>query len=203
MVASSNFGNILSILAASAWLPFEPMTSLQMLIQNLLYDVSQIAIPWDRMDVEYLAVPQRWDVKDLVRFIIILGPTSSTIDICTFLLNWFFYSIQSADDNRAVMTFHTHWFLQGLLTQTLIVHLLRTARIPIFQSRAAGVLVISTIAIMIVGIAIPYIRPIADALELARPQTSFLGILAAELTLYCLEVQMVKVVYNRTFGKWL
>jgi Mg2+-importing ATPase len=203
MVASSNFGNILSILTASAWLPFEPMTSLQMLIQNLLYDVSQIAIPWDRMDVEYLAVPQRWDVKDLFRFIIILGPTSSTIDICTFLLNWFFYGIQSADDNRAIMTFHTHWFLQGLLTQTLIVHLLRTAGIPIFQSRAAGVLVISTIAIMIVGIAIPYIRPIADALELAWPQTSFLGILAAELTLYCLEVQMVKVVYNRTFGKWL
>jgi P-type Mg2+ transporter len=203
MVASSNFGNIFSILVASAWLPFEPMSSLQILIQNLLYDVSQIAIPWDRVDAEYLTVPQRWDVKDLFRFVVILGPTSSTIDICTFVLNWFYYGIQSADGDRHAMTFHTHWFLQGLLTQTLIVHLLRTAKIPILQSRAAKVLVVSTVSIIGVGIAIPYIRPIADALELVRPQTSFFGFLAAELMLYCLEVQMVKVVYKRIFGKWL
>jgi Mg2+-importing ATPase len=203
MVASSNFGNILSILAASTWLRFEPMTALQMLVQNLLYDMSQIAIPWDRMDAEYVAVPQRWDIKDLFRFIVILGPTSSTVGISTFLLNWFYYGIQSADDDLSVMTFRTHWFLGGLLSQTLVVHLLRTAKIPVFQSCATKELVISTVAIMCVGITIPYIAPITDVLGLVRPQTSFLGFLAAEWTLYCLEVQMVKVLYKRVFGTWL
>src|ERR1700733_11919944 len=127
------------------------MTSLQILVQNLLYDVSQIAIPWDRMDAEYLILPQRWNVWDLLRFILVLGPTSSTIDMCTFCLNWFYYGIRSADDTEGLKTFHTHWFLEGLLTQTLIVHLLRTAKIPVFQSRAARVLVASTVTIMLIG----------------------------------------------------
>lgn len=203
MVASSNFGNVFSILIASAWLPFDPMTSLQILIQNLLYDISQIAIPWDRMDAEYLAIPQRWDVKDLLRFIIILGPTSSTIDMCTFSLNWFYFGIRTADNTEGVKIFHTHWFLEGLLTQTLIVHLLRTAKIPVFQSRAAKILVFSTVTIMVVGLVIPYIPGVANALSLVRPRTEFLGFLAAELVLYCLEVQLVKMAYIKVFGRWL
>lgn len=203
MVASSNFGNVFSILIASSWLPFDPMTSLQILIQNLLYDISQIAIPWDRMDPEYLALPQRWNVWDLLRFILVLGPTSSTIDMCTFSLNWFYYGIRSADDIEGVKTFHTHWFLEGLLTQTLIVHLLRTEKIPGFQSRAARVLVASTVTIMLLGFSIPYIPPFANALQLVRPRKSFIGFLAAELVLYCLEVQVVKMLYVRAFGRWL
>jgi Mg2+-importing ATPase len=203
MVASSNFGNVFSVLIAAAWLPFQPMTSLQILIQNLLYDISQIAIPWDRMDTEYLAVPQRWNVKDLLRFIIILGPTSSTIDMCTFTLNWFYFGIRTAENIERVKVFHTHWFLEGLLTQTLIVHLLRTAKVPVVQSRAARVLVFSTVTIMAIGLAIPYIPPIASALGLIRPRTEFLGFLAAELALYCLEVQLVKVLYVKIFGRWL
>jgi len=203
MVASSNFGNVFSILIASCWLPFDPMTSLQILIQNLLYDISQIAIPWDRMDAEYLAVPQRWDIKDLFRFIIILGPTSSTIDFCTFCLNWFYYGIRNASDTQGVKVFHTQWFLEGLLTQTLIVHLLRTAKIPGFQSRAARVLVASTVTIMCIGFAIPFIPPFANALSLVRPMNSFIGFLALELVFYCVEVQLVKMLYIRCFGKWL
>jgi Mg2+-importing ATPase len=113
MVASSNFGNVFSILIASAWLPFGPMTSLQILIQNLLYDISQIAIPWDRMDQEYITEPRRWSAKDIFRFILILGPTSSTIDMCTYCLNWYYFGIRTKDDPTAVARFHTHWFLQG------------------------------------------------------------------------------------------
>lgn len=203
MVASSNFGNVFSILIASSWLPFDPMTSLQILIQNLLYDISQIAIPWDRMDPEYLALPQRWNVWDLLRFILVLGPTSSTIDMCTFSLNWFYYGIRSADNIDGVKTFHTHWFLEGLLTQTLIVHLLRTDKIPVFQSRAARVLVASTVTIMFLGLSIPYIPPFANALQLVKPRNSFIGFLAAELVLYCLEVQVMKMLYVRAFGRWL
>lgn len=203
MVASSSFGNVFSILVASCWLPYSPMTALQILIQNLLYNISQIAIPWDRMDEEFLATPQRWDVKDLLRFILILGPTSSTIDMCTFSLGWFYYGIQDASDDYAVATFHTHWFLEGLLTQTLIVHLLRTAKIPGFQSRAAPVLVFSTLCVMAVGLLIPFVPPFANALKLVRPRSSFIGFLALELLFYCVEVQLVKTLYIKLWKRWL
>jgi Mg2+-importing ATPase len=179
------------------------MSSLQILIQNLLYDISQIAIPWDCMDPEYLAVPPRWDIKDLLRFIVAFGPTSSTIDICTFCLGWFYYGIRSASDKQGVKFFHTHWFLEGLLTQTLIVHLLRTAKIPGLQSRAAKVLVASTMSIIAVGFLIPFVPPLASALQLVRPKTSFIGFLAAKLLFYYLEVQGAKMLYVRFTGKWL
>lgn len=203
MVASSNFGNVFSILIASAWLPFEPMTALQILIQNLLYDISQIAIPWDRMDGEYLLEPHQWNTKDLLRFIVVFGPTSSTIDMCTFCLNWFYYGIRTANDPVALARFHTHWFLEGLLTQTLIVHLLRTAKVPVFQSRAAKVLVVTTVTIMLVGFLLPYIPPFAHALQLVKPANSFIGFLVAELVLYCVEVQLVKMLYIKCTGIWL
>jgi Mg2+-importing ATPase len=203
MVASSNFGNVFSILVASAWLPFTPMSGLQLLVQNLLYDVSQVAIPWDRMDEEYLAEPKRWATRDLLRFIVVLGPTSSVIDMATFCTGWFLYGVQTADDPEAVALFRTHWFLQGLLTQTLIVHLLRTAKIPVLQSRAAPCLVFATCAVMAVGFAIPWIPPFRAVLGMAQPASSFVGILAALLVAYCIEVQLVKMVYVRIFKLWL
>lgn len=203
MVASSNFGNVFSILVASAWLPFTPMSGLQLLVQNLLYDVSQIAIPWDRMDEEYLEAPRRWATRDLLRFIVVLGPTSSVIDMATFCAGWFLYGVRTADDEAAVSLFRTHWFLQGLLTQTLIVHLLRTAKVPVVQSRAAPGLVASTCAVMAVGFTIPWVPPLRDVLGMAQPASSFVGILAALLAAYCVEVQLVKMVYVRVFGVWL
>lgn len=203
MVASSNFGNVFSILIASSWLPFTPMSSLQLLVQNLLYDVSQIAIPWDRMDEEYLTEPKRWATRDLLRFIIVLGPTSSVIDMATFCTGWFYYGVQSADDADAVSLFQTHWFLQGLLTQTLIVHLLRTEKIPVVQSRAARCLVFATCAIMLIGFIVPYVPPFRAVLDMVRPADTFVGILAALLVAYCVEVQLVKMLYIRLFKVWL
>ncbi|KAG5795912.1 hypothetical protein H9Q69_005057 [Fusarium xylarioides] len=191
MVASSNFGNVFSILAASAWLPFTPMTSIQLLAQNLLYDISQIAIPWDRVDEEYLTQPRRWNAKDILKFIVVLGPTSSVIDMCTFSLNWFFYGIRTTSDN--VKLAQTHWFLQGLLTQTLIVHLLRTAPILVF----------STASIMAIGFVLPWIPAFRPAFSFAQPAPTFVGFLAAELLLYAVEVQVVKMIYMKIFGTWL
>jgi Mg2+-importing ATPase len=202
MVASSNFGNVFSVVIASTWLPYQPMSSLQILMQNLLYDVSQVALPWDHMDEEFLQIPRSWNTWDLLRFIIVLGPTSSTIDMCTFSFNWFYYGIRTAS-SPLVPRAHTHWFLEGLLTQTLIVHLLRTAKVPFFQSWASPVLITSTLVIMTVGLVIPYIKPVAHALGMMQPASSFLGFLAAELVLYCFEVQLVKVVYKKIFGTWL
>lgn len=201
MVASSNFGNVFSILIASSWLPFTPMSSVQLLLQNVLYDISQIAIPWDRMDEEYLEQPKQWSSGDLLRFIAVLGPTSSVIDVATFCTGYYFYGIDTAKSNVAL--FQTHWFLQGLLTQTLIVHLLRTPKIPFIQSRAAKPLVLSTCLIMAVGFCIPYIPVLDQVFRMTRPANSYVGILAALLLAYCIEVQIVKMVYIRVFKKWL
>ncbi|KAG6007375.1 hypothetical protein E4U21_006079 [Claviceps maximensis] len=203
MVASSNFGNVFSILAAAAWLPFTPMVSIQLLAQNLLYDISQIAIPWDRVDPEYLKTPKSWKTWDLLRFVIVLGPTSSVIDILTFTLGWFYYGVRNIDDDEAVRMFQTHWFLQGLLTQTLIVHLLRTAKLPFVQSRAALPLALSTGAIMIIGFVITWIPPIQRGLSFAQPAPTYVGFLIAELILYCIEVQIVKMIYIKIFKTWL
>ncbi|EQL03977.1 magnesium-translocating P-type ATPase family protein [Ophiocordyceps sinensis CO18] len=203
MVASSNFGNVFSVLAASAWVPFQPMLGLQLLAQNLLYDISQIAIPWDRVDPEYMTTPKSWNTLDLLRFVIVLGPTSSVIDILTFVLGWFYYGVQTEDDIAGVKMFRAHWFLQGLLTQTLIVHLLRTDKIPFIQSRCTVPLALSTASIMLIGFAIPWIPPFRDALGFSQPAPSYVGLLAAELVLYCIEVQVVKMIYVRIFKTWL
>ncbi|QUC17578.1 uncharacterized protein UV8b_01819 [Ustilaginoidea virens] len=203
MVASSNFGNVFSMLAASAWLPFTPMLGIQILAQNLLYDISQIAIPWDRVDAEYLKTPKKWQTWDLLRFVVVLGPTSSVIDLLTFTLGWFYYGVKTADDESAVRLFQTHWFLQGLLTQTLIVHLLRTAKVPFVQSRAAVPLSISTAAIMVIGFVMTWIPPIQRAFSFEQPAPTYVGFLVAELVLYCVEVQVVKMIYVRVFRAWL
>ncbi|TQV95429.1 Mg-transporting ATPase [Cordyceps javanica] len=203
MVLSSNFGNVFSILAASAWLPFTPMTNLQILAQNLLYDISQIAIPWDKVDAEFLESPKSWRPWDLLRFVVVLGPTSSVIDVCTFLLGWFYYGIRTTEDPAAVSQFQTHWFLQGLLTQTLIVHLLRTAKLPFVQSRSSIHLGLSTAAIMAVGFVLPWIPAFHSALSFVNPKGSFIGFLFAELVAYCIEVQLVKMAYIRLFKDWL
>ncbi|OAQ96270.1 hypothetical protein LLEC1_02235 [Akanthomyces lecanii] len=203
MVLSSNFGNVFSILAASAWLPFTPMTNLQILAQNLLYDISQIAIPWDTVDPEFLENPKSWQPWDLLRFVIVLGPTSSVIDICTFLLGWFYYGIRTTDDAAAVSRFQTHWFLQGLLTQTLIVHLLRTAKLPFVQSRSSIHLGLSTAAIMAIGFVLPWIPAFQSALSFVNPKGTYIGFLFAELLAYCIEVQLVKMAYIKLFKNWL
>jgi Mg2+-importing ATPase len=178
------------------------MLPIQIIMQNLLYDISQMALPWDSMDEEYLAKPQQWNIWDLVRFIIVFGPTSSTIDMCTFCLGWFYYGIRTANSPLVPLA-HTHWFLEGLLTQTLIVHMLRTAKVPFFQSWSSKPLLATTSTIMCIGVAIAYIKPFANVMSLVRPANTFLGFLAAELLFYCVEVQVMKVIYIKIFKVWL
>lgn len=172
------------------------------MIKSLLYDISQMTLPWDDMDEEYLAKPKKWNIWDLTRFCLIFGPTSSTIDMMTFCLDWFYYGIRTAD-SPLVPRAHTRWFLEGLLTQTLIVHMLRTAHVLFFQSWAARPLIATSSAIMVLGLVVPYILPIARVLGMVHPANSFLGFLAAELIFYCLEVQVMKVIYIKIFGIWL
>ena len=134
MTASSNFGNMFSVMAASAFLPFLPMLPIHLLIQNLLYDISQTTIPFDRMDAEYLRKPRKWDASDLSRFMIFIGPISSIFDIVTYLVMWYAFGCQSIEHQTL---FQSGWFIEGLLSQTLIVHMIRTRKVPFIQSCAS------------------------------------------------------------------
>lgn len=129
------------------------MMPLQLLTQNLIYSISQISIPWDNMDEEYLEKPQKWDAKSIGTFMVYIGPISSIFDIVTFLVMWNVFQANTMDK---MPLFQTGWFVVGLLTQTLIVHMIRTEKVPFIQSRASKPVIIMTIIIMIVGIAIPF-----------------------------------------------
>ena len=199
MTASSNFGNMFSVLAASAFLPFLPMLSIHLLIQNLLYDISQTAIPFDRMDKEFLMKPRRWDSSDLSRFMIFIGPISSIFDITTYLVMWFVFGCQSEEMQTL---FQSGWFIEGLLSQTLIVHMIRTRRIPFIQSNAAWPLMLMTFAIMAIGIAIPF-TTFGSYIGLMPLPMSYFPWLIATLLCYCVLTQLIKMWYIRRFGKWL
>ncbi|CAL8112395.1 unnamed protein product [Orchesella dallaii] len=200
MAVSSNFGNVFSILAASAWLPFQPMGSLHILTQNLLYDISQIAIPWDHMDPEFLMVPHRWSMKSVLKFMVMIGPWSSVFDITTFLFMYFYFEIKTLDDD--VNLFQSAWFTVGLLTQTLIVHMIRTPKIPFIQSWASLPVVCMTVIIMCTGLALPYIPGVSDWLHLSHLPWQFYPFLFSLLFCYCCAAQLAKVIYLVLFKEW-
>ncbi|KAH7130933.1 magnesium-translocating P-type ATPase family protein [Dactylonectria macrodidyma] len=203
MAVSCNIGNVVSILIASAWLPFLPMTSTQMLMQDLLWVGSQVGIPWDTVDAEYLQVPRDWNTLDLFRFVLIVGTSTAVVNVSTFILGWFYYGVKTAADLQDVKMFQTHYFIQGLLTQILLIHLIRTAKIPFFQSRAKLPLTLLTIAMCALGFAIPWSHDMQAAMGFARPADNFTAFLAAQLVFYCLELQIVKWAYVRLFKTWL
>ena len=196
MTASSNFGNVLSVLVASAVLPFLPMLPLQLLVQNLMYDISQTAIPFDNVDAELVAKPLQWNPADIGRFMLHFGPVSSVFDLCTFALMWWVFQAQTVAQQGL---FPSGWFVVGLLTQTLVVHMLRTPRLPFIESRAAWPLLVATAAIVMLGLWLPQ-GPLAGYFKLqALPGTYFLW-LAGLLMGYALLATVMKRHYIRRFG---
>jgi P-type Mg2+ transporter len=196
MAASSNFGNVFSVLIAGVFLPFLPMLPLQLLVQNLLYDITQVAIPFDNVDAELLKSPQRWNPGDIGRFMVCFGPVSSIFDIATYCLMWFVYGANTPDTQTL---FQSGWFVEGLLTQTLIVHMIRTQKIPFIESRAAWPLAATTVGIMIVGILLP-MGPLADYFKMQALPASYFAFLAVILAGYVLLTQAVKGFYARRYG---
>jgi Mg2+-importing ATPase len=188
MGASSNFGNMFSVLGASALLPFVPMAPLQILTNNLLYDFSQVPIPTDEVDPEQIARPRPWSMKEITKFIVFIGPCSSIFDYTTYAMMWFVFG--AVDPSRASL-FQTGWFVESLLTQTLIIHVIRTNRVPFLQSRASVPLTLTTLAIMAVGVWLPF-SPFADALGFAALPHLYWPLLLATLFLYVLLTQGVK-----------
>lgn len=199
MTASSNFGNMFSMLGASVFLPFLPMLPIHLLIQNLLYDISQISIPWDRMDEDFLEKPQKWDATGISRFMIYIGPISSIFDYATFAVLFFVFKANAPQHQTL---FQTGWFVEGLLSQTLIVHMIRTRKIPFIQSWATTPVVALTTLIMLVGIAIPF-SPFAGILKLQALPAAYFPWLIGILTGYCLLTQYVKTLFINKFSQWL
>ena len=212
MGASSNFGNMFSVLGASLWLPYLPMAPIKILTNNLLYDFSQVPIPTDEVDPEQVAKPRPWSMGEIARFILFIGPCSSIFDYTTYLMMWLIFkcsnlglapppeladhfaraSLSNPDSTYAAALFQTAWFVESLLTQTLIIHVIRTNKIPFIQSRASGPLIITTAAIMLVGIWLPF-SPIGLWLGFVPLPILYWPLLLITLLLYVALTQVVKV----------
>jgi Mg2+-importing ATPase len=199
MTASSNFGNMFSVLVASAFLPFLPMLPLQILVLNLLYDISQLSIPFDRMDDEYLRKPRKWDASDIGRFMVWIGPVSSIFDITTFLLLWHVFGANSVAHQSF---FQSGWFIESLLTQTLIVHMIRTRRIPFLQSIASAPVLALTSAIILIGLFVPF-TGLGAKIGMVTLPPAFFGWVALTVLTYGVLTQLMKLVYIRRYGRWL
>jgi Mg2+-importing ATPase len=203
MAASSNFGNVFSMLVASACLPFQPMLPVQILLQNLFYDISQVGIPWDRMDEDWLKIPRHWAPNSIARFMIWIGPISSVFDITTFLGMWYLFGVglHPADPHNISM-FQSAWFVEGLITQTLIVHMIRTEKIPFIQSRASTPVVLLTLAVIAAGCYLPF-SPAAAAIKMVALPNAYWPLLFLTILGYGVLTQIGKHYYIKKFKEWM
>jgi Mg2+-importing ATPase len=194
MGASSNFGNMFSVLGASIFLPFLPMAPIQVLTNNLLYDFSQTTIPTDNVDDEYIALPRRWDIGNITKFMLFLGPISSIFDYVTYGTLIFVFG---AWTNPPL--FQTGWFVESLLTQTLIIHIIRTARIPFLQSRASNSLIVTTILVAGAGALLPY-SPLGSTLGFVPLPALYWPAVVVIILGYCVLAHLVKSWFVRRWG---
>jgi Mg2+-importing ATPase len=210
MGASSNFGNVFSMVGASAWLKFSPMWPLQLLTNNLLYDFSQVPIPTDNVGAQYIAKPRPWQINEITRFMLCIGPISSIFDYSTFCVMLFFFKcnnlglvpppemlarfagVTDPDKTYAAALFHTGWFVESLMTQTLVIHVIRTNLIPFVQSRASWQLTMTSILIMFIGAILPF-SPLAKPLGFVPLPWQFWPILATTLVCYIGLTQLIKM----------
>jgi len=211
MTASSNFGNMLSVLVASAFLPFLPMLPLQILILNLIYDMSCIAVPWDNVDEEYLRKPRKWNAGSIKSFMLWIGPTSSVFDITTFAVMFFVicpavlggaFGAPGVDSAAFATLFHTGWFVESLWSQMLVIHMIRTPKIPFLQSRASLPLLCFGVLGITLGTLIPH-TSFGSSVGMTPLPGIYFGWLAATLAGYMLLVTLLKKVYIRKYGELL
>jgi Mg2+-importing ATPase len=195
MAASSNFGNMFSVVGASAFLPFLPMLPIQVLTNNLLYDFSQTTIPTDEVDADWLTKPRQWTIGKILRFILFIGPISSIFDYLTFFMMLYIFNCWH---NPAL--FHTGWFVESLFTQTLIIHVIRTNKIPFIESRASWPLILTSVIIVAVGAWLT-VSPLAKTLGFVSLPPLYWLFLAIMLLGYAILTQVVKTWFIRRFGE--
>ena len=200
LAISSDFGDVFSILIASIFLPFLPLLPIQMLIQDFLFQFSQIAIPYDSVDPEYIQKPRKWNTKNLGRFMVVMGMTSSVIDIIAFILFWFVLGYNSIEKEAY---FQTAWFIECLISQTLIIHFIRTEKIPFIESRASKPLMIMSLVTILGTIIVPFIlNGVAEFNFVILPIKFYIIVLLLNIC-YTIIAQIVKKLYIRKYHEWL
>ena len=199
ITASSNFGNALTILGASTFMPFLPLLPIQILIQNLFCDFSQTTIPFDNVDEEYTRLPRRWSMRGIGRFMLVLGPVSSIFDLVTFYALWRMFGVETPGQ---IALFRSGWFVEGVLSQILIIHILSTQKIPFLQSTASWPLVVSTLVMAAIGFLLPTLLLGASRGFTALPW-NFSYWLILIVGAHFMLAQAVKLVFIKRFGEWI
>jgi Mg2+-importing ATPase len=199
MASSGNFGNIFSILVSSVFLPFLPMLPVQILCQNLICDFSQLGIPFDHTDKEYIEKPHKWETKSIKSFMYCMGPLSSIFDILCFIVLWF---VLGANTKDMAPLFQCGWFVFGTMSQVFIIHTVRTEKIPFFQSIASKALCLSTIVVALIPLLIGF-TSMAGALDMQTLPLVYLPLLFGLMIIYSFVAQLVKKAYIKKFGSWL
>lgn len=212
MTASSNFGNMFSVLVASAFLPFLPMSAIQLILLNLVYDISCTAIPWDNVDEDFLKAPRKWEADSIGKFMLWFGPASSLFDIATYAALYFwicpntcggnFHMLDAAGQEKFIAVFRAGWFIESMWTQTLVIHLIRTERLPFIHSRAALPVTVLTAAGTALITSIPF-TPLGPMLGLSSLPPIYFLFLAAIIAAYMLTVGIIKKLYSKHYGKLL
>jgi len=199
MAASGNFGNMISVIVASIFLPFLPMLPVQILTQNLLCDFSQMGIPFDSVDQEYIKKPRRWETKSIKSFMAFMGPLSSVFDVLCFAVMWW---VIKANTVELAPLFQCGWFVFGTVSQVLVIHMIRTGKIPFVQSRPSVPLLISTLVIAVIAIAVSF-TSLAVGIDMMTLPVAFAPWLILILAGYCISAQLIKKLYIRRYGEWL
>ena len=198
MAASFNFGEVLSVVIASVFLPFFPITPIQLLVQSLLYDCGQLSIPLDNVDKEYILKPKEWNLKSIKRFMLYMGPTSSIFDLLVFAILWFGFKLRAPD----AALFQTIWFSYGVVSNLIGLHIIRTPKTPIIKSNASKYVYFSSFVLSIVAIIIPYTF-VGSFLGLVAIPVKYLCVIVGIPILYCFVASFVKRIYIRRFGDWI
>ncbi len=199
MATSGNFGNTISVVIASLFLPFLPLLPIHILIQNLLNDLAQIGMPFDNVDEEYILKPKAWDSDDIQKFMFFFGAISTVLDILCFLVLWF---IMKYDSVEKALLFQTGWFTFGIISQTVIIHMIRTDKFPFFRSRSSVQLIISTLAVVVATMIISF-TDISHYLNLAKLPLNYIQWLLILIFIYIIVIEIFKRIYVRIKKEWL
>lgn len=198
MAVSFNFGEVLSVLIASILLPFMPITPIQLLVQSLLYDFGQLSLPLDHVDKEYLEKPRRWNLTSIKNFMLFMGPTSSIFDLLVFSILWYGFKLRAPD----VALFQTIWFSYGVVSNLVGLHVIRTSKIPFFQSHASKGVYLSSITLSIVALIIPFTF-IGNFIGLVALPLKYIALIITIPILYCFLALFVKKLYIKKYGEWI
>ncbi|MFS9116110.1 magnesium-translocating P-type ATPase [Streptococcus infantis] len=211
MTVSSNFGNIFSLLVASIFLPFLPMAPVHLIVLNLVYDLSCVALPFDNVDQDFLKQPHTWEAKSITRFMVWMGPISSVFDILTFIFLYFIivplvtghhYVHGSESALQFIILFQTGWFIESMWSQTMVIHMLRTAKVPFVQSRPAWLVILTTLVAALFVTSLPY-GPLVNILRLAPLGLPYFLFLVGIIFLYMFSVTVIKKLYIKKYKEWL